>query len=158
MSKSSKSSVSDIPQANALVKGLSILLADTYLLKLKTHGYHWNVEGKDFFGLHQVFMAQYTEMELAIDAVAERIRALGFYAPASYKEYIALTNIEEIQKPKDAIAMAKDLAHAHKTLLKRAKQLSADSAKSGDAATQALVDDRITVHEKTLWMLKSFIG
>ncbi len=152
-----KSSVSAFPKSNALVKELSVLLANSYLLKLKTHGYHWNVEGKDFFGLHQAFMTQYTELEAAVDTIAERIRALGAYAPASYKEYVAIAGVKEVPMPKDVAGIAKDLLVAHESLIKQAKKLSADAAEASDSATQALADDRTAIHEKTVWMLKSFL-
>lgn len=151
----SRSSIAKFPKENPLVKGLSTLLADTYLLKLKTHNYHWNVEGKDFFGLHQAFMNQYVELEAAADEIAERIRAIGSYAPGSYKQFAAITSVQEVPLPSSEKGMVADLIKAHEALIKQAKQLSAKAAQANDPATQSMVDDRITIHEKTVWMLKS---
>ncbi len=137
---------------------LKRLLADTYTLYLKTHGYHWNVEGPHFQQLHTQFMDQYTEMWAAVDDLAERIRALGFLAPASYGEMSELASIEEETGHPDWRAMVQNLAKGHERVARSARTALEIAEGVGDAATADVVTPRITVHEKTAWMLRATIG
>ena len=134
--------------------GLSRLLADTYAVYLKTHGYHWNVRGPTFGSLHALFMTQYTEMWNAIDLIAERIRALGSYAPQGYAAFGKLSTIKDGNPENDAQAMLKELAADHATLVATAKA-ARDAA---DEVTASLIDDRIEAHEKHAWMLRASLG
>jgi starvation-inducible DNA-binding protein len=135
-------------------EGLGKLLADTYAVYLKTHGYHWNVRGPNFAALHQLFMTQYTEMWTSIDLLAERIRALGELAPLGYASFANLSAIKDGSPDSDAQAMLKELAADHETLIATAR-----SAREGaDDVTASLIDDRIDAHQKHAWMLKASIG
>ena len=134
--------------------GLSKLLADTYAVYLKTHGYHWNVRGPNFASLHSLFMAQYTEMWTSIDLIAERIRALGQYAPQGYGAFGELSNIQDGNPANDAQAMLQELVTDHATLVATAK-----AAREGaDDVTASLIDARVEAHEKHAWMLRVSIG
>jgi starvation-inducible DNA-binding protein len=134
--------------------GLAKLLADTYAVYLKTHGYHWNVRGPNFGSLHNLFMAQYTEMWASIDLVAERIRALGEYAPQGYAAFAELSDIKDGNPKHDAEAMLKELVADHATLVATAK-----AARDGaDDVTASLIDARVEAHEKHAWMLRVSIG
>lgn len=134
--------------------GLSKLLADTYAVYLKTHGYHWNVRGPNFGSLHSLFMAQYTEMWASIDLIAERIRALGEYAPQGYGAFAELSDIKDGNPKNDAEAMLKELVADHATLVATAK-----AARDGaDDVTASLIDARVEAHEKHAWMLRVSIG
>lgn len=137
--------------ANALKK----LLADTYALYLKTHGYHWNVEGPHFQQLHALFMQQYTEMWTAVDELAERVRALGEYAPSSYSEMASLSSIVEETGQPDWKVMVTNLAEGHHETAKSAREVLRVAEEVGDDATADVVAPRITLHEKTAWMLRS---
>lgn len=137
--------------ANALKK----LLADTYALYLKTHGYHWNVEGPHFQQLHALFMQQYTEMWTAVDELAERIRALGEFAPSSYSEMAALSSIVEETGQPDWKDMVTNLAEGHHAAAKSAREVLRVADEVGDDATADVVAPRVTLHEKTAWMLRS---
>jgi starvation-inducible DNA-binding protein len=135
-------------------EGLGKLLADTYAVYLKTHGYHWNVRGPNFAALHQLFMTQYTEMWTSIDLLAERIRALGELAPQGYASFANLSAIKDGSPDSDAQAMLKELAADHETLIATAR-----SAREGaDDVTASLIDDRIDAHQKHAWMLKASIA
>lgn len=132
------------------------LLADTYTLYLKTHGYHWNVEGPHFQQLHALFMAQYTEMWTASDELAERIRALGFYAPGSYAQMAKLGNLnEEGETPPDWKTMVETLAKGHEQVAKTAREVLRIAEEADDDATADVVAPRVTLHEKTAWMLRA---
>lgn len=131
------------------------LLASTYTLYLKTHGYHWNVEGPHFQQLHTQFMEQYTEMWTAVDELAERIRALGHYAPASYSEMAKLSSIDEESGSPSWEDMVKNLARGHEQVAKEARQVLRMAEDVGDDATADVVTPRITLHEKTAWMLRA---
>ncbi len=131
------------------------LLADTYALYLKTHGYHWNVEGPHFQQLHALFMAQYTEMWNAVDELAERIRALGEYAPSSYSEMASLSSIAEEAAQPDWRQMVTNLAKGHEEVAKSAREVLRVAEEIGDDATADVVTPRITLHEKTAWMLRA---
>jgi starvation-inducible DNA-binding protein len=134
--------------------GLSKLLADTYAVYLKTHGYHWNVRGPNFGSLHALFMTQYTEMWTAIDLVAERIRALGEYAPQGYASFGELSQIRDGDPKSNAESMLKELVADHATLVATAK-----AARDGaDDVTASLIDARVEAHEKHAWMLRVSIG
>lgn len=131
------------------------LLANTYTLYLKTHGYHWNVEGSHFQQLHTLFMEQYTEMWNAVDELAERIRALGEYAPVSYGEMAKLSTIAEETGRTDWKQMVETLAKGHEQVAKSAREVLRIAEDIGDVATADVVTPRITLHEKTAWMLRA---
>lgn len=137
--------------------GLSNLLADSYMLYLKTHNYHWNVTGELFHSLHEQFEEQYTELAGAIDEIAERIRALGFRAPGSFREFIDLTSIEEDTDQPDALEMVRRLALDNETLLRTARASLPACENAGDEASIDLITERLKVHSKTAWMLRSHL-
>lgn len=139
-------------------EGLSRLLADSYILYLKTHNYHWNVEGPMFNTLHLMFMEQYTELWNALDLIAERIRSLGFYAPGSYKKYSQLSSIEESDKTLDAMEMVQELLDGHEAVSKTARSIYPTADKGQDEVTLDLLTQRLQVHEKTAWMLRSLLA
>lgn len=137
--------------------GLSRLLADTYTLYLKTHNFHWNVTGPMFNTLHLMFEGQYTELALAVDEVAERIRALGHPAPGSYKQYAELSSIdEEVGVPK-AEEMIRQLVAGHERVAKTAREVFPSAEEASDEPTADLLTQRMQVHEKTAWMLRSLL-
>lgn len=139
-------------------EGLSHFLADTYSLYLKTHNYHWNVTGPMFQTLHLMFEQHYTELALAVDNIAERIRALGYYAPGTYAQYAKLTKIKEEDNIPAAHDMIKNLVHAHETVAKTARSVFPAAEKGSDEATLDLLTQRIQLHEKTAWMLRSLVA
>jgi starvation-inducible DNA-binding protein len=143
--------MSNKPVTDALKK----VLAESYGLMLKTQNYHWNVEGPNFPGLHALFMAQYSEMFLAVDLIAERIRALGEKAPGGYGEFGRLSKIKDGDSELDADLMVKDLYESNVTLLASVKKAFAAAEKAGDQPTVDLMNARSALHEKTAWMLKS---
>ncbi len=137
-----------------IADGLSRLLADTYAVYLKTHGYHWNVRGPNFASLHTLFMTQYTEMWNAIDLVAERIRALGELAPQGYGAFGKLSGIQDGDPSKSADTMLQELLADHATLIATAK-----AAREGaDDVTAAVIDARIDAHQKHAWMIRATLG
>lgn len=136
-------------------QAVSRLMADTYTLYLKTHGYHWNVEGPHFQQLHLQFMEQYTEMWTAVDELAERIRALGHYAPTSYAAMAKLSSIKEEDGQPDWKAMVRNLAQGHEQAAKTAREVLRVAEEAGDDATADVVAPRVTLHEKTAWMLRA---
>ncbi|PJI38979.1 Dps family protein [Ferrovibrio sp.] len=140
-----------------IADGLSRLLADTYTLYLKTHNYHWNVEGPMFQTLHTMFELQYTELALAVDLIAERIRALGHYAPGSYAQYAKLSSIKEETGVPGAQDMIKDLVKGNEAVSKTARAIFPVVEKSSDEPTADLLTQRMQVHEKTAWMLRSLL-
>src|SRR5215475_11303010 len=141
-----------------IAEGLSRLLADTYTLYLKTHNFHWNVEGPMFNTLHLMFETQYNELALAVDAIAERIRALGHPAPGSYAAYAKLSSIkEEIGVPK-AEDMIKQLVEGQEAVARTARAVFPAADKAGDEPTADLLTQRLQVHEKTAWMLRSLLS
>ncbi len=142
----------------AITAGLSRLLADTYTLYLKTHNYHWNVTGPQFNTLHQMFMTQYTELGLAVDEIAERIRALGAFAPGSYSEFAALSTVKEAAGVPSADAMVAELAADQAAVVRTARSIFPDADAAGDEPTADLLTQRMQVHEKTAWMLKAMIA
>jgi starvation-inducible DNA-binding protein len=140
-----------------IVDGLSRVLADTYSLYLKTHNFHWNVEGPMFNSLHQMFMEQYTELWTALDAIAERIRALGYPAPGTYKQFAKLTSIEETDGVPEAMDMLRLLVAGHEAVTRTARAAFPAAEKGGDESTVDLLTQRLQVHEKTAWMLRSLL-
>lgn len=148
-----------IPDAEReeIATGLKKVLADTYTLYLKTHNYHWNVTGPMFQTLHLLFMEQYTELWTSVDLIAERIRSLGVYAPGSYGEFAKLTNIkDDAGVPKDK-EMIKNLVEGHESVIRTARSVFPTAEKSRDEATVDLLTQRLQIHEKTAWMLRSLL-
>ncbi len=141
----------------AVADGLSKLLADTYTLYLKTHNFHWNVEGPMFQTLHLMFMGQYTEMWNALDLIAERIRALGHYAPGTYSEFIRLSSIKESKAIPKATKMIEELIHGHEAVIKTARSIFDSAEKAKDQTTIDVLTRRLDIHEKTAWMLRSLL-
>lgn len=140
-----------------LASGLSALLADSYTLYLKTHYFHWNVTGPMFQTLHLMFETQYTELALAVDLIAERIRSLGHTAPGSYAAFSKLSSIKETEEVPKATDMVKQLVEAHETVVRTARTLMATADETHDEATADLVTQRLQLHEKTAWMLRSLL-
>jgi starvation-inducible DNA-binding protein len=140
-----------------IAEHLASLLADTYSLYLKTHNYHWNVTGPMFNALHLMFEGHYTELAIAVDLIAERIRALGFLAPGSYNEFTKLTKIKEPNSALEATAMIKDLILSTETVLKTARDALHCVEKAEDQVTLDLITQRLQIHEKNVWMLRSLV-
>jgi starvation-inducible DNA-binding protein len=138
--------------------GLSRVLADSYTLYLKTHNFHWNVTGKMFQTLHLMFETQYNELALAVDLIAERIRALGEFAPGSYREFGKLTAIVEAEGVPTAEEMIQQLKNDHERTAATARALFPVVERAHDQPTADLLTQRIQVHEKTAWMLRSLLG
>ena len=143
------------PDRERSAEAIKKLLADTYALYLKTYGYHWNVEGPHFQQLHALFMEQYTEMWTAVDELAERIRALGHYAPSSYAEMAKLSSVTEETGRPDWREMVANLARGHEEVVRAAREVLRVAEEIGDDATADVVTPRITLHEKTAWMLRA---
>lgn len=139
-------------------EGLGRLLADTYTLYLKTHNYHWNVTGPMFNSLHEMFEQHYTEMAEAVDEVAERIRSLGFRAPGSYSEFLKLTSVTEETADPDAMEMVANLVDGQQTVVRTARQLMEIASEAGDEPTADLITQRMQIHEKNAWMLRSILS
>ena len=144
-------------QRKEIVAGLSALLADSYTLYLMTHNFHWNVTGPQFNSLHIMFMNQYTEQWNALDVIAERIRALGFPAPGTYKEFVKLASIKEVEGVPKANDMIRHLVAAQEATARTARKLFATVDKANDQPTADVLTQRIDVHEKTAWMLRSLL-
>jgi starvation-inducible DNA-binding protein len=142
----------------AIAEGLSRLLADSYTLYLKTHNYHWNVVGPMFNTLHLMFEEQYTELALAVDQIAERIRALGERAPGSYREFLELSSVEEESERPDAEEMIRQLVIGQETVVRTARQVFPAVEAANDEPTADLLTQRMQVHEKTAWMLRSLLA
>jgi len=140
-----------------IVAGLSQVLAESYVLSLKTQNFHWNVRGPMFQPLHSVFEGQYEELTEAIDEIAERIRALGFPAPGSFSEFQSLSSIEEVSGKPKALEMIKELLDGHETISQTAYKAAAIAQEHGDEGTADLMIQRIREHDKTAWMLRSFL-
>ena len=140
-----------------IADGLSHLLADTYSLYLKTHYFHWNVTGPMFQTLHLMFETQYTELALAVDLIAERIRALGFPAPGSYSQYAKLSSIPETTTVPKATEMIKLLVEGQEAVCRTARSIYPVAAKASDEPTADLLTQRLQLHEKTAWMLRSLL-
>ena len=137
--------------------GVSRVLADSYSLYLKTHNFHWNVTGPMFNSLHNMFEEQYTELATAVDEIAERIRALGEPAPGSYTEYQKLTAIPEETGNPDANEMLRQLVRDHETVARTAREVFALADEAHDEPTADLLTQRMQLHEKTAWMLRSML-
>jgi starvation-inducible DNA-binding protein len=140
-----------------ITDGLSHLLADTYTLYLKTHNFHWNVTGPMFNTLHLMFEGQYNELALAVDVIAERIRALGTFAPGSYAEYVKLASVKEAKGVPNAEDMIRELVEGQETVCRTARALMPVAEKANDEPTADLLTQRLQIHEKTAWMLRSML-
>ena len=141
-----------------IVEGLSHLLADTYTLYLKTHNYHWNVTGPMFQTLHLMFEGQYNELALAVDLIAERIRALGFPAPGTYAEFGRLSSIKEEEGVPAAEAMIRKLVEGQEAVVRTARSIFPAVERASDEPTADLLTQRMQIHEKTAWMLRSLLA
>ena len=140
-----------------IASGLSRVLADTYTLYLKTHNFHWNVTGPMFQTLHLMFETHYNELALAVDLVAERIRALGFPAPGTYRQFGELAAIKEEDGVPKAQDMIRRLVEGHETVARTARQVFKTAESAGDQPTCDLLTQRMQIHEKTAWMLRSLL-
>jgi starvation-inducible DNA-binding protein len=144
--------------AQRVAGALSNVLADTFILYLKTHNFHWNVTGPMFVTLHQMFEEQYNELWLAVDALAERIRSLGFIAPGSYGEFTKLTYLHEAPAAMNATEMIAELLRDHETTARTARSALAVARTALDAPTEDLLTQRLAAHEKAAWMLRSLLA
>jgi len=144
--------------AQRVAGALSNVLADTFILYLKTHNFHWNVTGPMFPMLHSMFEEQYNELWLAADAIAERIRALGVIAPGSYGEFTKLTYLQESPVATNATEMIAELLRDHETAARTARSALAVARMAVDAPTEDLLTQRLAVHEKFAWMLRSLLA
>ena len=142
----------------SIAGGLSGLLADSYTLYLKTHNFHWNVEGPLFNTLHLMFEAQYTELATAVDEIAERIRALGIKAPGSYSEFAKLTSVEEANGEETAEEMIRQLAVGQEAVVRTSRQVFVIADAANDQPTADLLTQRMQIHEKNAWMLRSMLA
>ena len=141
----------------AIADGLSRLLADTYTLYLKTHNFHWNVTGPMFQTLHLMFETQYNELALAVDLIAERIRALGYPAPGTYGDYAKLSSIKEESGVPKAEEMIRLLVAGQEAVVRTARSIFPAAEKANDEPTADLLTQRMQIHEKTAWMLRSLL-
>jgi starvation-inducible DNA-binding protein len=141
----------------AIADGLSRFLADTYTLYLKTHNFHWNVTGPMFQSLHLMFMDQYNEEWMAVDAIAERIRALGYPAPGGYGEFVALTRIKDAKGVPGARDMIRQLVEGQETVVRTAREVFPVAEAANDQPTCDLLTQRMQIHEKNAWMLRSLL-
>lgn len=145
-------------QRQQIAEGLARLLADTYSLYLKTHNFHWNVTGPMFNTLHLMFEGQYTELATAVDMIAERIRSLGFPAPGSYSAYAALSSIPEAEGVPAAEDMIRQLAEGQEAVVRTAREIFPAAEAANDESTADLLTQRMQLHEKTAWMLRSMLA
>ena len=161
MSKKSKSASINIGinenDRAKIVEGLSALLADSFTLYMMTHNFHWNVTGPQFNSLHAMFMDQYTEQWNALDIIAERIRALGHPAPGTFAEFAKLTSVKEVSGVPKATDMVRHLVDAQETTARTARKLFALVNDANDQPTADLLTQRLEIHEKTAWMLRSLL-
>lgn len=141
----------------AIASGLSRLLADSYTLYLKTHNYHWNVTGPHFNTLHTLFEQQYGELAIAVDDIAERIRALGYRAPGSYAEFSKLSSLAEESGEPNATEMIRRLVQGQETVVRSARSVFPAVEQARDEASADLLTQRMQVHEKNAWMLRSLL-
>jgi starvation-inducible DNA-binding protein len=141
-----------------IAEGLSRLLADTYTLYLKTHNFHWNVTGPMFNTLHLMFETQYNELALAVDTIAERIRALGFPAPGSYKEFAKLLSIPEADGVPNAEEMIRQLVQGQEAVARTAREIFPATEATNDEPSADLLTQRMQMHEKTAWMLRAMLA
>lgn len=142
----------------AIADGLKRLLADSYTLYLQTHNFHWNVTGPQFRELHLMFEEHYTELAVAVDDLAERIRTLGVAAPGTYKAFAQLSSIKEVDGVPSAQEMVTLLTKAHEAVVKTCRDVLKLAQNADDESTAALVGDRMRVHEKTAWMLRATVA
>jgi starvation-inducible DNA-binding protein len=147
----------DQADREAIAAGLSRVLADTYTLYLQTHNFHWNVTGPMFQTLHTMFEAHYTEMAIAVDDIAERIRSLGMPAPGTYGDFIRLSSIAEVSGVPKATEMVRLLVQGHEAVVRTARSVFPVVEKAADEASADLLTQRIQLHEKTAWMLRSLL-
>jgi starvation-inducible DNA-binding protein len=147
----------DGKQRRKIVNGLENVLADTYTLYLKTHGFHWNVEGPMFNTLHTMFETQYTELWTSVDLIAERIRSLGFPAPHTGSSFARLSSIKESDGVPQALDMVAELVKGHEAVARTARKAFGPADKAADEATTDLLTQRLQYHEKTAWMLRSLL-
>jgi starvation-inducible DNA-binding protein len=140
-----------------VAEGLSRMLADSYTLYLQTHKFHWNVTGPMFQTLHLMFETQYNELALAVDLIAERIRALGYFAPGSYAEFAKLASIREVEGVPRAEEMIRLLVSGQEAVVRTARTVFPVAEEAGDQATADLLTQRMQLHEKTAWMLRSLL-
>lgn len=145
-------------QREEIASGLSHLLADTYTLYLKTHNYHWNVTGPQFATLHTLFETHYTELALAVDQIAERIRALGHRAPGSYSEFSALSSIPEDATTPSAEDMIRRLVEGQEAVVRTSRSVFPSVEAASDEPTADLLTQRMQIHEKNAWMLRSLLA
>ena len=138
-----------------IAEGLKKLLADSYTLYLQTHYFHWNVTGPRFRDLHLMFEEHYTELAVAVDDIAERIRTLGVVAPGTYKSFASLSDIEEVEEVPSAETMVKILCKGHEQVVRTARKALKLAQEADDESTASLVGDRMRLHEKTAWMLRA---
>ena len=141
-----------------IANGLSKLLADTYTLYLKTHNYHWNVTGPMFQTLHLLFETQYNELWTAVDEIAERIRSLGFASPGSNTEFSKLSSVPEADGVPAATEMVRQLVSGHETVIRTARKVLPLVEEANDQTSADLLAGRMSIHEKTAWMLRSLLG
>ena len=143
------------PARKEIAQGLARLLADTYTLYLKTQGFHWNVTGPMFRSLHLMFEEEYIELRDAADEIAERIRALGHPSPGSFGEFAKLSSVTDEERTPEALEMVRKLVAGHEAVIRTAREVVATAEAAGDVATADLGTQRIQIHEKTAWMLRS---
>ena len=148
----------DAQDRTDIADALKHLLADSYTLYLQTHNFHWNVTGPQFRELHLLFEEHYTELATAVDEIAERIRTLGVYAPGTYKEYTELSSIQETAGVPKATQMVEILMSGHEQVVRTCRQALSKAQAGEDESSAALISDRMRIHEKTAWMLKSLLG
>lgn len=141
----------------AIAQGLKHLLADSYTLYLQTHNFHWNVTGPQFRELHLMFEEHYTELAIAVDEIAERIRTLGFFAPGTYNQFAKLSAIEEVEGIPSPIDMIKTLLDSHEIVVRTCRNAIKAAQAADDESSAALIGDRMRVHEKTAWMLRAML-
>ncbi|MBI3307317.1 MAG: DNA starvation/stationary phase protection protein [Candidatus Omnitrophica bacterium] len=140
-----------------IAQGLCKFLADTYTLYLKTHNFHWNVTGPMFQTLHLMFEQQYNELWTAVDLIAERIRSLGTFAPATYGEFSSLSSIRESKGPVKDTDMIRSLVEGHEAVIRTARSIFPGAENAKDQVTMDLLTQRMQIHEKTAWMLRSLL-
>lgn len=141
-----------------VAQSIKHLLADTYTLYLQTHNFHWNVTGNQFRELHLMFEEQYNELAIAVDDIAERIRTLGVTAPGTYKLFAELSSIQEVEGIPEAKQMVEILNHSHETVVRTCRKALKIAQNADDESSAALISDRMRIHEKTAWMLRSLIA
>jgi starvation-inducible DNA-binding protein len=144
-------------QRQEVAEKLKVLLADSYTLYLQTHNFHWNVTGPQFRELHLMFEEHYTELATAVDEIAERIRTLGVYAPGTYKEFAELSHIKETDSIPSGNEMVAILTEGHEQIVRTCRDVLAVAQEADDESSVSLVSDRMVLHEKTAWMLRSLL-